>query len=159
MAPPDRRCFCGGNHDPVPASESSARQRAPRHSTNHHRRKKNKTAQLPACVWRLSALFTVADNSSGVSKSLWKTESARVCARVSFGFQFGTPSVAHSLTHTNNARTHARTHWSPLATLPRWLLPPSNSQQAPRQTGPADCSRQQRGSRQGRAGGGICVHT
>lgn len=71
--------------------------------------KKKKTAQLSASVWRLSGLFTVASNSSGVIQSLCKPR-ARVCV---LWFP-----VRDSLCDTQppRARTHARTHSSP------WLL-------------------------------------
>lgn len=59
-------------------------------------------------------------------------------------------SLSRSLSDTHKyARTHA---------LVSLATSPSNSQQAPRQTGQADCSRQQRGSQQRRAEGGICLH-
>lgn len=75
---------------------------------------------------------------------------------VFFGFQFGTPSLARALSLSLELNyTHTNTHT--LSRLPGYspsTASPSNSQQAPRQTGQADCSTQQRGSRPEESGEG-----
>ena len=135
LPPPDKRCSCGESHNPVPASQSSTGQRAPRHSSYHHRRKKLRNlARLRGAFLGRWWAQTTRPEWLKVCKN-----GERVCVLwFPVWDSLSLSSLCHSLslTHTH---THARTHTHALvslATRPRRLLPPTPSRLRGRQGRP-----------------------
>lgn len=112
-------------HNPAPTNEST--QSSPRGATAGipPPKKKKTITQVSASPSRLFTGLCSANNLSGVLQS---PPESWVCVPCGNGFQFGTPPThTHTLLPDCSPSTGS----------------PSNSQQAQRQTGQADCSTQQ----------------